>query len=60
MADVTTQIKDIPGEIKSMPFMAIGIGVLFLILVLIVEAYKPGLFTGPIRSALTKVGVKSA
>ena len=58
MADIATQIKDIPGEVKSMPFMAIGIGVLFLILVLIIEAYKPGLFTGPIRSTLTKIGVK--
>jgi hypothetical protein len=43
-----------------MPFAAIGIGFLFLILVLIIEAYKPGLFTGPIRSGLSKLGVKSA
>ncbi len=60
MAEISTQITDIPKEIKSMPFMALGIGVLFLILVLIIEAYKPGLLTGPIRSALTKIGVKSA
>lgn len=55
---ITTQIEKIPGEIKSMPFMAIGIGFLFLLLVLILETYKPGLFTGPIKSALSKVGVK--
>ena len=60
MAEITTQIEKIPSEIKSMPFMAIGIGLLFLLFVLILEAYKPGLITGPLKAALSKVGVKGA
>ena len=57
---IVTQVKEAPGKFLSAPFMAIVIGVIFLMLVLIVEAYKPGLITGPIRRGLTAVGLKSA
>lgn len=54
------QLKNVPGDIKRFPYMAIGIGLLFLVLVLIVEAYKPGVITGPIRALLRGLGLKSA
>lgn len=57
---VPTQIKDIPKVVAKTPFLFIGVGILFLILVLIVEAYKPGLLTGPIRHALEAIGLKAS
>ncbi len=61
---VTTQVKDIPstivGSVRHTPILAIGVmfGVLFLVLLL--EAYKPGLFTGPVKSFLHMIGVSTA
>lgn len=54
---ITTQLKDVPGDIKKYPWTAIGIGFLFLILVLLIEVYKPGLITTPIKNLLAKVGL---
>jgi hypothetical protein len=36
------------------------VGFLVLFLVLLVEAYKPGLVTGPIKKLLNAIGVKAA
>jgi hypothetical protein len=61
---VGTQIKDVPGTlvgtVRKTPVLAIGVmfGVLFLVLLL--EAYKPGLFTGPVKSFLHMIGVSTA
>lgn len=61
---VVTQVKDIPstivGSVRHTPILAIGVmfGVLFLVLLL--EAYKPGLFTGPVKSFLHMIGVSTA
>lgn len=57
---VVAQIKDVPRVTMSTPILALAIGLAFLVLVLIVEAYKPGLITGPIRHGLTTLGLKSA
>jgi hypothetical protein len=54
------EIKDIPSTVRRMPWLAIGIGFGFLVLVLIVESFKPGLLTGPIRAMLVKLGLKGA
>jgi hypothetical protein len=55
-----TQLKEVPHEIRKFPVMAIGIGIAFLFLVLLIEAFKPGLITGPIRSVLHAIGFKTA
>lgn len=60
MEAVTSQIKEIPQVVTKAPLLFIGLGLLFLMLTLIVEAYKPGLLTGPIRHVLTAVGLKSS
>lgn len=60
MEAVTTQVKEIPKVVAKAPLMAILIGLIFLTVVLVVEAYKPGLFTGPISHLLTSIGLKSA
>lgn len=61
---VVAQIKDIPGtavgSVRNTPVLAIGIAFLVVILVLLIEAYKPGLLTNPARKLLTAVGLKSA
>jgi len=58
------QLKDVPGTIggtvRSKPFLAVGVMVGVLVIVLLVEAFKPGLITGPIRKALRAVGVSNA
>ncbi len=61
---VVAQVKDIPGtaldSVKKTPVLAIGISLLVLTLVLLIEAFKPGIITGPIRRMLRAVGVKTA
>jgi uncharacterized membrane protein (DUF485 family) len=61
---VVTQVKEVPGTLVSTvrrtPVLAIGIMFMVLFIVLLIEAYKPGLLTGPVRSLLTAIGVKSA
>lgn len=60
MEAVSSQIKEIPQVVTKAPLLFIGLGLLFLMLTLLVEAYKPGLLTGPIRHILTAIGVKTA
>lgn len=60
MEAVTTQVKEIPKVVAKAPLTAILIGLIFLAVVLIAEAYKPGLFTGPISHLLTAIGLKHA
>jgi hypothetical protein len=43
-----------------MPWAALTIGAIFLFLVLLLEAFKPGLVTGPFKALLRMVGVKGA
>lgn len=61
---VVAQIKDIPGtavsSVKNTPILAIGIAFLVILIVLFIEAYKPGLLTNPMRKLLTSIGLKSA
>ena len=57
---VVAQIKSAPGDIKRMPWAALTIGAIFLFLVLLLEAFKPGLVTGPFKALLRMVGVKGA
>ncbi len=62
--DVIAQVKDIPGtalsSVRHTPVLAIGIMFLVLMVVLLIEAYKPGLLTNPVRKLLTTIGLKSA
>jgi len=55
---VVAQVKGAPGEIKRFPWMSLTIGAIFLLLVLLIEAFKPGLITGPFKALLSAVGVK--
>jgi len=61
---VVAQVKSIPGTAisttKNTPILAIGIALLVVLIVLMIEAYKPGLLTNPMRKLLTSVGLKSA
>lgn len=61
---VVAQVKDIPGtalgSLRSTPILAIGIIFLTLFVVLLIEGFKPGLLTNPVRSALHAMGFKSA
>lgn len=61
---VLEQVKDIPKTLlnttKKTPVLAIGVAVSVLVIVLLIEAWKPGLITGPIRSGLNKLGIKTA
>lgn len=60
MSEIVTQAKEGLHEPFRKPVMWIVGGVLFLFLVLIIEAFKPGAITGPIKSLLAMVGIKSA
>ena len=61
---VVSQVTEAPkvalSSVKSKPIMAIGVSFLVLTLVLLIEAYKPGVITGPIRRMLRALGVKTA
>lgn len=52
-----TQAKEGLHEPFKAPIAWIVGGVLFLFLVLIIEAFKPGAITGPIKSLLAMVGI---
>jgi hypothetical protein len=64
MEALKEQVKDIPkalvGTPRRAPVLAIGVGVSVLLIVLFIEAFKPGLLTGPIKALLRKLGVKGA
>jgi len=61
---VVAQIKagpgDIIGSVRHTPVTAIVVLLLVLMIVLFVEAYKPGLLTNIPRKILTTIGLKSA
>ena len=57
---VLEQIKVAPRKFFTAPVMALSIGLLFMILVMILESFKPGLITNPIRKLLQTVGFKTA
>lgn len=54
---IVPQIKAAPGKFLSAPVMAITIGILFTLVVLVIEAKKPGILTGKLRSLLAKVNL---
>jgi hypothetical protein len=56
---IQTQAKEGLMEIKS-PVRFIVAGLIFLILVIIIETYKPGAITGPVKSFLGMFGVKTS
>lgn len=58
--DKPTDIVEAPKALVTKPWLALGIGFLFLVIVLIIEAFKPGAITGPIRTLLRKLGLKGA
>lgn len=61
---VVAQVKDIPGTaigaVRHTPILAFGIILLSIMFVVLLEVWKPGLLTGPVKSFLHMVGVKSA
>lgn len=60
VADVKTGALDVPKTIKAKPLVALTVGFVVLTLVLLIEAFKPGLITGPIRRMLRALGAKNA
>lgn len=60
---VVAQVQETPsvvfGTIRRTPVLAIGVMFSVLLIVLLIEAYKPGLLTNPVRKFLGIVGVKS-
>ncbi len=60
---VVAQVKDVPGTVintvRKTPVLAIGVMFAVLLIVLLIEAYKPGLLTNPVRKVLGIVGVKA-
>lgn len=60
---VVTQVKEVPGTVihtlTRTPVLAIGVMFAVVLIVLLIEAYKPGLITNPIRQLLGVVGVKA-
>lgn len=57
---VIADVKAVPGDIRHHTMKFVVGGLVFLLLVLILEAYKPGLITGPIKNLLGMVGIKSS
>lgn len=55
---VIADIKAVPRDITHHTMKFVIGGIVFLILVLALEAWKPGLITGPIKSLLGMVGIK--
>jgi hypothetical protein len=60
MSEAVAEIRSAPREFTKEPWKAITVGIIFLVLVLVLEAFKPGLITGPIKSLLAMVGIKSS
>ncbi len=58
MSEIVAQAKEGAMEIKH-PVRFIVAGLIFLMLVLIIESFKPGAITGPIKSFLGMFGVKA-
>lgn len=60
---VAAQVKEVPsvvvGTLRRTPVLAIGVMFTVLLIVLLIEAYKPGLITNPVRKVLGIVGVKA-
>lgn len=48
------------GTLRRTPVLAIGLMFIVLFFVLLLEAYKPGLLTGPVKRLLNAIGVKNA
>ncbi len=45
------------GAVKRSPWLAAGVVFVVLVGVVLLEAYKPGALTGPIRRGLVKLGL---
>jgi len=60
VGDTLALPKDAIKGAFQKPVVIVGVLILALTFVLIVEAYKPGAFTGPIRRMLRAIGVKTA
>lgn len=60
---VVTQVKEVPSTVidtvRRTPVLAIGVMFAVLLIVLLIEAYKPGLLTNPVRKVLGIVGVRA-
>jgi hypothetical protein len=58
---VVAQVKEGPGDVlktvKSKPITALVIGFIVLSLVVLIELFKPGALTGPIRKMFGMVGI---
>jgi hypothetical protein len=48
----TGQLADVPKVAMHRPILFLGIGFGFLFLVIIIEMFKPGVITGPIKRLL--------
>jgi hypothetical protein len=48
------------NTLRRTPVLAIGLMFIVLFVVLLLEAYKPGLLTGPVKRLLNAIGVKNA
>jgi len=61
---VVTQVKEVPStvinSVRRTPVLAIGVMFAVLLIVLLIESYKPGLLTNPVRKVLGLAGIKSA
>jgi hypothetical protein len=52
--------KEVAKGLMTKPVIMLSIILTGLILVLVLEAFKPGLITGPLRAGLRKLGLKGA
>jgi hypothetical protein len=57
MEGVATQLKEAPRKFLSAPVMAIAIGIMFTLVILVIEAKKPGILTDKLRAVLHKVNL---
>ena len=60
VGDTLALPKDALKGVMARPVVIAGVVFLSLVFVLVVEAYKPGSFTGPVRRLLRAIGVKTA
>jgi hypothetical protein len=54
---IATQLKEAPKKFLTAPVMAIAIGLMFTLVVLVIEAKKPGILTDKLRALLHKVNL---
>ena len=59
MSELVADLKGAPKELVQKPLKFVIGGLLFLVLVLMLEAWKPGIITGPIKRLLGMVGIGS-